>query len=74
MTQNKKISYYHIVIDSELDKTWSIWFDCETLTYQNGQTSFTIQVPDQAALYGVLIKIFNLGIPLVSLQRIDHDY
>lgn len=61
---------YEIVIEGHLTGQWSNWFD--GLTIQNeptGETRLTGLLSDQAALYGVLSKIHDLNLVLVSLLR-----
>lgn len=62
---------YQIEIEGHLDPQWSDWFGGLTMTLEdNGDTRLTGQVPDQAALYGLLKKVRDLGMPLVSVLRI----
>jgi len=59
---------YHITIKGHLDSEWSDWFDGFTITLvDNGETILSGSVIDQTALHGVLIKIRDLGLPLLSL-------
>jgi len=61
---------YQITILGHLDSTWSEWFDGLTITQvDNGETILTGPLADQTALHGVLIKIRDLGLPLLSLTR-----
>ena len=63
---------YRITIKGHLDSEWSDWFDGLTITLmENGETILTGPIVDQTALHGVLIKIRDLGLPLLSLTRID---
>ena len=63
---------YQIVVKGHLDSEWSDWFDGLTITMvDNGETIFSGPVVDQTALHGVLIKIRDLGLPLLSLTRIE---
>jgi hypothetical protein len=65
---------YQIVVKGHLDNEWSDWFDGLTITtVDNGETILSGPVVDQTALHGVLIKIRDLGLPLLSLTRIDPD-
>ena len=62
---------YQIVVNGHLDPDWSDWFEGLTITLaDNGETILTGSIVDQAALHGVLIKIRDLGLPLVSLTRV----
>ena len=65
---------YHIRIKGHLGPQWSDWFDGMAITPQaNGETTITGPVIDQAALHGVLKKLRDLGLPLVSVIPIQHD-
>jgi hypothetical protein len=65
---------YQIVIKGHLDPEWSDWFGGLTITMMdNGETVLAGPIVDQAALHGVLIKIRDLGLPLLSLTRIEID-
>jgi hypothetical protein len=60
---------YQIRIKSHLDSGWTDWFDGMTIRREeNGDTLLTGPVIDQAALYGLLKKIRDLGMPLVSVN------
>lgn len=62
---------YRITIKGHLGDEWSDWFDGLTVTLMdNGETILTGPIIDQAALHGVLIKIRDLGLPLLSLTRV----
>ena len=63
---------YQIVVKGHLDSEWSDWFDGLTITMvDNGETILSGPIVDQTALHGVLIKIRDLGLPLLSLTRIE---
>jgi hypothetical protein len=63
---------YQIVLQGQISSQWSDRFDGFTLTLdEHGQTILVGLVADQAALYGLLKKIRNLGIPLISVNRLD---
>ena len=57
-----------IRIKGHLDNRWAAWFDGLTITREdNGDTCLTGPVVDQAALHGLLRKVRDLGLPLVSV-------
>jgi len=63
---------YKIILRGQLSDQWSDWFDGFTITLdERGQTILAGPVVDQAALHGVLKKIRDLGIVLISVNRID---
>lgn len=65
---------YQIRVGENLDRKWSDWFDGFTITPQaNDETLLTGQVADQAALHGILGKIRDLGLPLLSVRRIERE-
>jgi hypothetical protein len=63
---------YEIRIGGHHQKQWSAWFGDHTLTHEgDGTTKLCGFVPDQAALYGVLMKVRDLGIVLISVEAVD---
>ena len=63
---------YQICLQGELGPEWSCWFEGFTVRQENrGETLLTGMVEDQAALYGLLRKLRDVGLPLVSLQRLE---
>jgi len=62
---------YEIRIKGHLDDRWADWFGGLTITLEeNGDTPLTGPVVDQAALYGLLRKVRDLGMPLLSVIRV----
>jgi hypothetical protein len=65
---------YQIKVKGLLDSKWSDWFDGFTITpLGNGETLLTGPVVDQAALHGLLNKIRDIGLPLLSVNKVDTD-
>ncbi|MEO1122581.1 MAG: hypothetical protein AAFX95_00735 [Cyanobacteria bacterium J06639_16] len=63
------LEQYEIRIKGHLDHRWSQWFEGFAIALKdNGETLLSGSVVDQAALYGVLIKVRNLGLPLISVM------
>ncbi len=62
-------SFYQIEVKGTLDESWSDWFDGFTLTQQEGKTLLAGQVIDQAALLGILAKINDLGLVILSVME-----
>lgn len=62
---------YEIKIKGQLDKHWSEWFDGLAMTYDNqGYTILSGSVADQAALHGLINKIRDLNLSLISVNQI----
>ena len=63
-----------ICIKGKIDEHWSTWFAGLTIRHtEQGETVLTGPVADQAALYGVLNRLRDLGLPLLSVNRIEAD-
>ncbi len=64
--------HYEIRIKGHLENRWANWFDGLTITLEdNGETRLSGPVTDQAALHGLLRKVRDLGMFLISLKRIE---
>src|SRR5713226_1213470 len=62
---------YQIRIKGHLGRQWTNWFGGLTITLEdNGETLLTGPVVDQAALHGLLRKVRDLGMPLLSVSRV----
>jgi hypothetical protein len=65
---------YEIRIQGHLHSRWAAWFDRLSLTNEpDGTTLISGLVVDQAALHGLLQKVRDVGLPLVSVTRVDAD-
>ena len=65
---------YQIRIKGHLGSQWADWFGGLTITLEdNGDTLLTGSVVDQAALHGLLKKVRDLGMPLVSVIHVEPD-
>jgi hypothetical protein len=65
---------YQIRIRGQLDSQWTDWFEGLSITLEeNGDTLLSGPVVDQAALHGLLKKVRDLGMPLVSVNRVQVD-
>ncbi|MBA2775489.1 MAG: hypothetical protein H0U31_02025 [Chloroflexia bacterium] len=63
---------YEIRIKGHLGPRWSDWFEGLAITPEdNGDSLLTGPVVDQAALHGLLRKVRDLGLPLLSIMRVD---
>ncbi len=66
--------WYEIRLKGHLDSRWAAWFDGLSLTHDSdGTTVISGPVVDQAALHGLLQKVRDVGIPLVSVAQVDPD-
>ncbi len=69
-----KPTFYKIRIKGHLDSQWTDWFEGLTVTLEeDGNTLLSGPVIDQATLHGLLKKICDLGIPLVSVCPLEND-
>ena len=68
---------YRIEIEGRLDEDWSDWFDGLIIASEDEEsipiTTLSGTVVDQAALHGILIRIRDLGLPLLSVRRVEID-
>jgi hypothetical protein len=63
---------YEIRLKGHLDDRWAEWFEGLTITLEdNGDTLLTGPVNDQAALHGLLRKVRDLGLPLLSVSPVE---
>jgi hypothetical protein len=62
---------YEIGVDSVLDDRWADWFGGLQVTSDSTQTVIAGLLADQPALLGVLAKIRDLGLCLISVRRLD---
>jgi hypothetical protein len=62
---------YQIRVTGQLGSEWTDWFEGLSITREdNGETLLSGPVADQAALYGLLRKVRDVGLPLLSVTRI----
>jgi len=62
---------YRIKLKGILDPKWSDWFEQMAISIEGGETILTGPVADQAALHGLLIRIRDLNLTLLSVERIE---
>ncbi len=71
IANNNQTKLYRIIVQGHLGQSWSEWFNnMEICNLPDGKTIISGSVIDQAALHGLLIKIRDLGLPLISVQTI----
>ena len=70
--EHYKPGFYEIRVKGHLDDRWADWFGGLTITLEdNGDTLLTGPVVDQAALFGLLKKVRDTGMALLSVNRIE---
>src|SRR5512137_1742975 len=65
---------YEIRVKGRLSsEQWTAWFDNLTISTDQGESTLRGQVPDHAALYGLLARLRDLAVPLVAVQVLDAE-
>jgi len=71
-TPTSNALYYEIRLKGHLDDRWAKWFEGLTITLEeDGDTLLTGPVTDQAALHGILKKVRDVGLPLLSVNSVE---
>jgi hypothetical protein len=66
------VQYYEIRLKGHLEPRWVKWFDGLAITLvEDGVTLLTGPVADQAALHGLLKKVRDVGLPLLSVNSVE---
>ncbi len=74
MTDSAQAPVYQIRIKGHLSRRWESWFGgLVVILADDGDTLLTGQIADQAALHGLLRKVRDVGMPLISVTRIYPD-
>ena len=73
MNGSRRPARYEIRVDTVLDDQWADWFGGLQLGSDGTQTVIVGLLPDQPALHGLLAKIRDLGLCLISVRRLDPD-
>jgi hypothetical protein len=66
-----KQTVYRIRVEGQLDQSWSGWFSGMTVSFQDGVSTMTGPITDQSALRGLLSKIWDLNLTLISVVRLE---
>ncbi|NTV36186.1 MAG: hypothetical protein HGA53_04465 [Anaerolineaceae bacterium] len=67
-----KAQYYEIRLKGHLEARWAEWFDGLDITLEeDGNTLLSGHLADQAALHGLLKKIRDIGLPLISVNSVE---
>lgn len=70
-SSSELVCIYEIRLAGRLSAQWADWFDSMAITYDTeGNTTLTGPVTDQAALYGLIDKARDFGLPLLSVSRL----
>ena len=73
-TRQSNAKVYEIRLKGHLETRWAKWFDGLTITLEeNGNTLLSGPVVDQAALHGLLKKVRDVGLPLLSVNSVEPD-
>jgi hypothetical protein len=64
---------YEIRVDGVLDGRWSEWFQGLQIDNQGGETVLSGTLPDQPALHGILDKVRDLGLSIITVRRIPRE-
>ena len=64
---------YEIRVEGVLDRLWTAWFEGLEIDSDHSQTVISGRVADQAALHGLLNRVCDLGLVIVSVRRLDPD-
>ena len=73
-TRSADAGWYEIRLQGRLDQRWASWFDGMTLsTDADGTTLLRGPVADQAALHGLLARLRDLGLPLLSVRQVHPE-
>jgi hypothetical protein len=66
-----KQTVYQIMVEGQLDTSWSGWFSGMTVSFQDGVSTMTGPITDQSDLRGLLSKIWDLNLTLISVVRLE---
>ena len=73
MSGSGSLAHYEIRIEGALGERWTSWFEGLQVRSEGNQTSISGPLTDQPALHGVLVKVRDLGLCLISVRRLDPD-
>lgn len=73
-SRHAQAEHYAIRVKGHLDPRWSEWFEGLTVTHtESGETCLSGPVADQAALHGLLAKVRDLNLTLISVNWIENE-
>ena len=73
MSTSSGPALYEIRVEGVLDSRWAAWFGGLHIEREDTQTVISGSLADQSALHGLLTKIRDLGLCLISVRRLDPD-
>ena len=73
MSDTARSSRYEIRVEGVLDPGWTAWFEGLAIGSDDSQTVISGPVADQAALHGLLNRLCDLGLVLISVRRLGPD-
>jgi hypothetical protein len=62
---------YRLVVEGHVGPDWATWFGADGMQAANGVTVLDVTVEDQSELHGLLRRVHDLHLPLVSLNRVE---
>jgi hypothetical protein len=65
---------YRIRLEGRLESHWSDWFEGQRVSYEEGITVLEVEVEDQTHLHGILTRIRDLNLVLISLETIEREH
>jgi hypothetical protein len=65
--------YYVIKVEGFLDKKWVDWFEGMEMSYEGDVTVLRGPMADQAALHGLLARVRDLNLTLISVERVEYS-
>jgi len=71
--RSKYSVYYRIKLKSHIESKWSNWFEGMLISHEGTLTILTGELEDQAALHGILNRIRDLNLTLISVEQIAPD-
>jgi len=73
MSDTARSSRYEIRVEGILDPRWTAWFEGLAIGSDDSQTVISGPVADQAALHGLLNRVGDIGLVLISVRRLGPD-
>ena len=73
MSGTRPPAHYEIRVEGVLGERWTAWFEGLQVSSEAGETIISGPLTDQPALHGVLVKVRDLGMCLISVRRLDPE-